>query len=70
MRLGRPEHRRHASLAEVVRLLQRHRVLDTLTHRQEGARRELLEHLQHQQNLVELQTRCRSLHPADFAFVL
>jgi magnesium transporter len=70
MRLGRSENRRQASLAEIVRLLQRHRVLDTLTHRQEGARRELLEHLQHQQNLVEVQARCRSLHPADLAFVL
>jgi magnesium transporter len=70
MRLGRPENRRQASLADIVRLLQRHRVLDTLTHKQEGARRELLEHLQHQQNLVEVQTRCRALHPADLAFVL
>jgi magnesium transporter len=51
-------------------LLDRHRVLETLTHRQEGPKRDLLESLQHRQNLVELHKRLRSMHPADVAFVL
>ena len=58
------------ALEEVTHLLERHRVLETLTHRQEGPKRDLLEHLQHRQNLAELHARVRSLHPADLAYVL
>lgn len=60
----------HAHLAEITRLLERHRVLETLTHRQEGPKRDLLEHLQHRQNLAELHVKVRALHPADVARVL
>jgi magnesium transporter len=66
----RPESRLQQSLDDVTRLLDRHRVLETLTHRQEGPKRDLLESLQHRQNLVELHKRLRSMHPADVAFVL
>ena len=65
-----PESRLQQSLDEVTRLLDRHRVLETLTHRQEGPKRDLLESLQHRQNLVELHKRLRTMHPADVAFVL
>src|SRR5688572_8201685 len=65
-----PESRLQQSLDEVARLLDRHRVLETLTHRQEGPKRDLLESLQHRQNLVELHKRLRAMHPADVAFVL
>jgi magnesium transporter len=65
-----PESRLQQSLDEVTRLLDRHRVLETLTHRQEGPKRDLLESLQHRQNLVELHKRLRAMHPADVAFVL
>ena len=65
-----PESRLQQSLDEVTRLLDRHRVLETLTHRQEGPKRDLLESLQHRQNLVELHRRLRAMHPADVAFVL
>ena len=65
-----PEFRLQQSLEEVTRLLDRHRVLETLTHRQEGPKRDLLESLQHRQNLVELHKRLRTMHPADVAFVL
>ena len=51
-------------------MLDRHRVLETLTLRQEGPKRDLLESLQHRQNLVELHKRLRAMHPADVAFVL
>lgn len=70
MPLGRSADRLQASLAEIARLLQKHRVLETLTHRQEGARRDLLDGLQHRQNVAELQSRCRALHPADLAYIL
>jgi magnesium transporter len=70
MHIGRPEDRLQASLGEVTRLLEKHRVLDTLIHRQEGSRRDLLENLQHRQNLAELHGRLRTLHPADLAFIL
>ncbi len=66
----RPESRLQQSLDDVTRLLDRHRVLETLTHRQEGPKRDLLESLQHRQNLVELHKRLRAMHPADVAFVL
>jgi magnesium transporter len=42
-------------LAEVRRLLSRHRLVEDLVHRQEMARHELVEDLLHKQNLVELQ---------------
>jgi magnesium transporter len=70
MPLGRPTDRLQASLAEITRLLQKHRVLETMTHRQESARRDLLEDLQHRQNVAELHGKCRVLHPADLAFIL
>jgi magnesium transporter len=66
----RPESRLQQSLDEVTRLLEKHRVLETLTHRQEGPKRDLLESLQHRQNLVELHKRLRTMHAADVAFVL
>jgi magnesium transporter len=66
----RTQARLQQNLAEITRLLERHRVLETLTHRQEGPRRDLLENLQHRQNLVELQRRLRTMHAADLAYIL
>ena len=66
----RSEARLQQSLAEVTRLLDKHRVLETLAHRQEGPKKDLLESLQHRQNLVELGKRVRAMHGADLAFVL
>lgn len=70
MTIAPPESPLQHSLDEVTRLLDRHRVLEALTHRQEGPKRDLLESLQHRQNLVELHKRLRAMHPADVAFVL
>jgi magnesium transporter len=70
MTTARSESRLQQSLDDVTRLLDRHRVLENLTHRQESPRRDLLEHLQHRQNLVELHKRLRTMHAADVAFVL
>jgi magnesium transporter len=58
------------SLETVVRLLERHRVLEALAQRQEGPRRELIQQLQRRQNLAELQRHLRGMHPADVAHVL
>lgn len=57
-------------LAQVVELLQRQRVVEDLTHRQEGAHHDLVENLVHRQNLVELQRKLDDLHPADIAYIL
>jgi magnesium transporter len=64
------ESRLQQSLDDVTRVLDRHRVLEALTHRQKGPKRDLLENLQHRQNLVELHKRLSAMHPADVAFVL
>ena len=57
-------------LAQVVELLERHKVIEELTHRQEGAHQDLVENLVHRQNLVELQRKLEDLHPADIAHIL
>lgn len=57
-------------LAQVVELLQRQRVVEDLTHRQEGQHNDLVENLVHRQNLVDLQRKLDDLHPADIAYIL
>jgi magnesium transporter len=57
-------------LAQVIDLLQRQRVVEDLTHRQEGHHHDLVENLVHRQNLVELQRKLDDLHPADIAYIL
>src|SRR5262245_39811232 len=64
------ESRLAQSLGEIVRLLDRHRVLDAMAHQQEGPKRDLLEQLQHRQNVAELSKRLRVMHAADIAYVL
>ncbi len=55
---------------EVTRLLERHRVLTSLASRQQTPRHDLLEQMQHRQNLVELQRYVRLQHAADIAAIL
>jgi magnesium transporter len=55
---------------EVMRLLDRHRVLTSLAGRQQTPRHTLLEQMQHRQNLVELQRHLKAQHPADIAAIL
>ena len=62
-----------ASLEQITALLQRHKVLETWTHNQEGQsgrQRELLESLVHRQNLAELRQKLHRMHPADLGYVL
>ena len=70
MPIDRSEGQLQDRLEEVSRLLETHRVLESLTHRQEGPKRDLLEGLQHRQNLAELAKKVRGLHPADLAFIV
>ncbi len=57
-------------LAQVVDLLHKHKLVEGLTHRQEGAHHDLVESLVHRQNLAELQRKLDELHPADIAYIL
>ena len=57
-------------LAQVVELLQRQRLVEDLTHRQEGAHNDHVESFVHRQNLVELQRKLDDLHSADVAYIL
>jgi magnesium transporter len=57
-------------LAQVVELLQRQRIVEDLTHRQEGQNQARVESLVHRQNLVELQRKLDDLHSADVAYIL
>ncbi|MEE4463920.1 magnesium transporter [Azotobacter chroococcum] len=57
-------------LAQVVDLLHRHKLVESLTHRQSGAHHDLVEDLVHRQNLAELQRKLDELHPADIAYIL
>jgi magnesium transporter len=66
----KPQERLHESLQQVKALLERHRVLESMAHRQEGPKRDLLESLVHRQNLAELHNRLKALHPADLASIL
>jgi magnesium transporter len=58
------------NLGEIVRLLDRHRVLEAMAHQQEGPKRDLLEQLQHRQNVAELNKRVQAMHAADLAYIL
>jgi magnesium transporter len=65
-----PDSRLEDVVAEVHRLLRKHRPLEDVARRQQTPRNALLEEMQHRQNLVELQRRVRILHPADIAKLL
>ena len=65
------------SLQEIIDLLRRQRVVESLAHREgEGRsgsltdRQPLVDSLVHKQNEAELQSRLDALHPADVALIL
>ncbi|MBH9377744.1 magnesium transporter [Pseudomonas aeruginosa] len=66
----KPQESLQDRLAQVVELLHRHKVVEDLTHRQEGQHHDRVENLVHRQNLVELQRKLEELHPADIAHIL
>jgi len=54
----------------VTELLRKHELVESLVHRQQGPRQELVEGLVHKLHLVELQKLLDALHPADVANLL
>ena len=66
----KPQESMQDRLAQVVELLHRHKLVENLTHRQEGQHQELVENLVHRQNLSELQRKLDELHSADIAHIL
>ena len=58
------------SLRRVSELLRKHELAESLVHRQEGPRQELVESLVHKLHLVELQKLLDARHPADVAYIL
>ncbi|HEX6737010.1 MAG TPA: magnesium transporter, partial [Vicinamibacteria bacterium] len=66
----RSPQRLEQALRQVSEILERQRVLEELTHRQQTSKRELLESLVQRQNQADLANHVRHLHPADLASVL
>ncbi len=58
------------SLRHITGLLHKHGLVESLVHRQQGPRQELVETLVHKLHLVELQKFLDALHPADIALIL
>ena len=58
------------SLQQVIHLLNKHRLVEELVHKQDMPKHDLVETLVHKQNLAELRTRLDELHPADVAYIL
>ncbi|MDP3816522.1 magnesium transporter [Pseudomonas sp.] len=66
----KPQESLQDRLAQVVELLHRHKLVEDLTHRQEGQYHDRVENLVHRQNLAELQHKLDELHSADVAHIL
>jgi len=68
------EHQTHEpvedSLRQVMELLARHKLVESLVHKQDMPRHELVEWVVHKQNLAELSKKLDQLHPADVAYIL
>lgn len=58
------------SLEQVMDLIARHKLVESLVHKQDMPRHELVESLVHKQNLTELTKKLDDMHPADVAYVL
>lgn len=57
-------------LEQVVSLLEKHRLVENLVHKQEMPKHDLVESLVQRQNKIQLQTLLEKLHPADVAHIL
>jgi magnesium transporter len=58
------------SLQQVIALLNKHKLVEGLVHKQDMPKQALVETLVHRQNLAELQKKLDVLHPADVAYIL
>ncbi|WP_437282433.1 magnesium transporter [Sorangium sp. So ce375] len=70
MSTSKSQERLRESLSLVTTLLEKQRVIEALTHKQESKNKELVEALVHRQNLALLQRKLRDLHPADLAHII
>lgn len=57
-------------LQQVISLLEKHKLVEGLVHRQDMPNHDLVESLLHKQNLSELQKKLDELHTADVAYIL
>jgi len=58
------------ALQQVINLLEKHKLVESLVHKQDMHNHELVEGLVHRQNTFELQHKLEQLHPADVAYIL
>lgn len=58
------------SLQQVIAILEKHKLVESLVHKQDMPKHDLVESLVHKQNLSELQKKLDVLHPADVAYIL
>jgi len=58
------------NLQQVLVLLNKHKLVEELVHRQDMPRHELVQTLVHKQNLTELHHKLDQMHPADVAYIL
>jgi len=58
------------NLQQVIALLDKHRLVESLVHKQDMPKHDLVELLVHRQNLNELQKKLDVLHSADVAYIL
>ena len=58
------------SLQQVIALLEKHKLIEGLVHKQDMPKHELVESMVHKQNLIELQKKLDALHSADVAHIL
>lgn len=58
------------SLQQVIALLEKHKLVEGLVHKQDMPKHDLVESIVHKQNLIELQKKLDTLHSADVAHIL
>ena len=58
------------SLQQVITLLEKHKLIEGLVHKQNMPKHDLVESMVHKQNLIELQKKLDTLHSADVAHIL
>jgi len=58
------------TLQQVIHLLEKHKLVENIVHKQAMPNHDLIEGLVHKQNTIELQKKLDQLHPADVAYIL
>ncbi|MDO9205155.1 magnesium transporter [Methylotenera sp.] len=58
------------NLKQIITLLEKHKLVEDLVHKQSMSKHDLIESIVHKQNLYELQKKLDQIHPADVADIL